>query len=322
MSIRRRTGLQVEALENRMLLDANGFVTPIAPSNFVPAAANLTPAADDDAPADTSSNDSAGSQDNSSAEDGSAPAAVAASTLPSDDSTASDSSMPSNSDPVANPSNNEVPTNDDVVPVDDFSKGDSKNEPVTPVPAEAEMLARVSELDLRALWSAHDNVKALFSLDAGSAELDGSGPVQHGDVVPLPGDSNSESLPASVVSQEDDWALRLTRRPSSASDQTDDEVAVAAATTDEQPGTPHASGWLYDSLPLDVNALDQGLRRLLEEIEGLGLRLADLSLFRVPPWLVAAAVTALACELSRRQLQPRPRVALAGLRSWASPSAE
>lgn len=305
MSVRRRTGLQVEALENRTLFDASGFVMLLAPINFVPA--------DDDAPADTSSNDSAGTQDSSTAE---APAAVAASTLPSDDSTANDRSMPSNSDPVTNPSNNEVPANDDVV--DDPSEGDPKTEPVTP----AETLARVSELDLRALWSVQDNLKALFSLDAGAEALDGSGPVQHGDVVPMPGDSNSESLPVSVVSQEDDWALKLGRRQSSASDQTDDEVAVAAAATDDKPGTPHASGWLCDALPLDVNALDQGLRRLLEEIEGLGLRLADLSLFRVPPWLVAAAVTALACELSRRQLQPRPRVALAGPHSWASPSVE
>jgi hypothetical protein len=82
------------------------------------------------------------------------------------------------------------------------------------------------------------------------------------------------------------------------------------------PPSPQVSGLLTALPPFDLSALELGMQQFLEELEGMGRRLA-----RHPGaaglclWIVAGGTAAVACEIARRQLRPPadgPAVALPG----------
>jgi hypothetical protein len=57
---------------------------------------------------------------------------------------------------------------------------------------------------------------------------------------------------------------------------------------------------------MDLSALEAGMQRFLEQVDGLAERLAGETGSGLYPWIAAAAAAAIACEIARRQLRRAP----------------
>ena len=95
-------------------------------------------------------------------------------------------------------------------------------------------------------------------------------------------------------------------------------VATSAATSqDEEPAgeglklpPPTVPGVLASLPPLDLSALDHGLRQFLEQLDWVGQKLTRRrDGTGLDPWFVAAAAAAAACEIARRQFRRHADVA-------------
>jgi hypothetical protein len=62
---------------------------------------------------------------------------------------------------------------------------------------------------------------------------------------------------------------------------------------------------LLTALPaFDISALEHGMQRFLDQLDGIGQPLGDSSGLGWYPWLAAIAAAAIACEIGRRHLRP------------------
>lgn len=69
-----------------------------------------------------------------------------------------------------------------------------------------------------------------------------------------------------------------------------------------------AAGLLTGVVPLNLAALDEGMKQFLHQLDQLGEDLSHgLAGARLPSWLLAVGLAATACEVARRQVKPSPR---------------
>jgi len=68
------------------------------------------------------------------------------------------------------------------------------------------------------------------------------------------------------------------------------------------------AGLLGGVVPLDWQALDQGMQQFLDQLDHLGAEFTHgLAGARLPSWLLAVGLAATACEVARRQVKPTAR---------------
>lgn len=313
--------LQLESLETRTLLDGSGFIALAMPIQLLPIGDGVPVIAPAPVAAAPGNNAPAPESEPAAMEEPPGQPASSAAMFAYDDG-GPNGNDPRPGDPNGAPSEpdkppmngNSEPINDVIEePINDPGDFDpgviSPEEPGVPQPLKGDL-----EFNLDGLW---DFQPARFTLQAIDEEPVGTTVPQRHDDVAIPAENKSDAQAVAAVADEDDWLSRLRIQMPGQEEESEEAAAAAYPTTDGQPGSPQSSGWLSEALPLDVNALDQGMRRLLDEIEALGLRLADLPLGRLSPWLVAALVTAAACEISRRQVRSsQPRLTFSGMAAF------
>jgi len=68
--------------------------------------------------------------------------------------------------------------------------------------------------------------------------------------------------------------------------------------------TPLLSDLVVNAVPLDLVSLERGLQQFLQQLDQFGRQVTDWEQHGLSSWVFAAAVTAIACEVARRALQP------------------
>jgi len=96
----------------------------------------------------------------------------------------------------------------------------------------------------------------------------------------------------------DDEPVVLLRR-----DSTSDDECEGLDLSESMP-----AGLLGGVVPLDWQALDQGMQQFLDQLDHLGTEFTHgLAGARLPSWLLAVGLAATACEVARRQVKPTAR---------------
>jgi hypothetical protein len=87
-----------------------------------------------------------------------------------------------------------------------------------------------------------------------------------------------------------------------------ESVSDALPATEPMNATPHNSALRAEGALFDLPALEKGVERFLDKLEQAGTGVAgEATSHDLFPWLAAATVSALACEIARRQLSRTSR---------------